>query len=324
MTDHTRFQRLLDAVSIAAPCHADWDQMRGRGRVRHCGDCQKNVYEISAMTAEQAAALIEKHEGNLCVRLYRRNDGTVLTTDCPLGVRAARRVRGWVAGVAAACITLMAGVGLAQRRGDGGSSSPISPFSRGTAAVSTQVLMGAICPPTRPPTYLGVSSQYGTQLKAIERDLGSIRVSLDDPAGNLTAEQVDALTAQRDALMELVAVIEIWQAEIDAGGVTASPALLDKHALFLAEVRSLHGRILSCQTTTVRFSEGLTLEPAPADGEPAPPAGEDDADEGNAGDADNNASDARDDVLKNRSPPTRATRPTGRPIRPTASPHDQR
>jgi hypothetical protein len=65
--------------------------MSGDERVRHCAQCHLNVYDLSAMTRAEAEALIEEAEGSLCVRLYRRADGTVLTADCPVGVAAARR-----------------------------------------------------------------------------------------------------------------------------------------------------------------------------------------------------------------------------------------
>jgi hypothetical protein len=38
-----------------------------------------------------AADFVRETEGRLCVRFYRRRDGTLLTEDCPVGWRAARR-----------------------------------------------------------------------------------------------------------------------------------------------------------------------------------------------------------------------------------------
>src|SRR5580704_343466 len=35
---------LLDAVHVAAPCPASWEQMVGDEHVRFCGQCEKNVY----------------------------------------------------------------------------------------------------------------------------------------------------------------------------------------------------------------------------------------------------------------------------------------
>jgi hypothetical protein len=84
---------ILNNLRIAAPCSASWDAMRGDERVRFCESCSKQVYNVSGLTAEHAVALIRESEGRLCVRLYRRQDGTVLTADCPVGLRAGLRRR---------------------------------------------------------------------------------------------------------------------------------------------------------------------------------------------------------------------------------------
>lgn len=99
----------LDDIRIAAPCSAAWDDMAplvddDGARARSCGSCDKNVYDLSALARQDALDLITRHEGTCCVRFYRRADGTVLTTDCPVGVRAqisAARVRAF--GAMAAC-----------------------------------------------------------------------------------------------------------------------------------------------------------------------------------------------------------------------------
>ena len=93
----------LDAIQVAKPCSADWSAMEGDEQVRFCGVCRQNVYDLSALTADEARALIEKNEGRLCVRFFRRRDGRMLTRDCPVGVSAVRRRRaGIAAGIAAA------------------------------------------------------------------------------------------------------------------------------------------------------------------------------------------------------------------------------
>lgn len=81
----------LEQIHIASPCHADWNAMRGDDRSRYCGDCRKHVYNLSAMCREEAEALIREREGNLCVRYFQRRDGTILTADCPVGLRVRRR-----------------------------------------------------------------------------------------------------------------------------------------------------------------------------------------------------------------------------------------
>jgi hypothetical protein len=97
---------VLDEIRIASPCSADWSRMKGDTRVRRCGDCKQNVYNISAMTRVEAEALIVLHEGKMCLRFYERLDGTLILKDCE--IKHSRR--GLVAaGVAALAV---AGAGL--------------------------------------------------------------------------------------------------------------------------------------------------------------------------------------------------------------------
>src|SRR6185369_717825 len=108
-----RLPIVLDNVYIASPCSADWDEMRGDERVRFCGRCEKNVYNLSAMTRAEAEAAVAAREGRLCVRFFRRSDGTMLTADCPVGARRLRlHARMWAA-VAGAAASVALLVGLA-------------------------------------------------------------------------------------------------------------------------------------------------------------------------------------------------------------------
>lgn len=86
-----KFTSSLERLHVAAPCKAEWDEMMGNDRVRFCGQCQKNVYNLSHMTMKEAERVIANREGGLCVRFYRRSDGTVITTNCPVGLRAIKR-----------------------------------------------------------------------------------------------------------------------------------------------------------------------------------------------------------------------------------------
>ena len=92
---------VLDQIQVASPCTADWNQMTGDDQLRHCGECQKNVYNLSGMTREQAEALVIEHNGDLCVRYFQRQDGTILLADCTVGVDRRRRRRRTVARAAA-------------------------------------------------------------------------------------------------------------------------------------------------------------------------------------------------------------------------------
>ena len=82
---------LLARVRVATPCPVSWSNMEGDERVRFCRQCELNVYNISEMTKAEAESLIAREEGRLCSRMYRRADGTILTKDCPVGVRALRK-----------------------------------------------------------------------------------------------------------------------------------------------------------------------------------------------------------------------------------------
>ncbi len=100
---------LVQQISIASPCHVDWDSMTGDEKKRFCGDCKLNVYSVSTMSTAEAADFIRQSEGRVCMRLYRRKDGTIITDNCPVGLRKLRdRVRLKVAAV----IALFAFLGL--------------------------------------------------------------------------------------------------------------------------------------------------------------------------------------------------------------------
>ncbi len=103
----------LDNLGVASPCHERWDDMVGDDTTRFCLKCEKNVYDLSSMTKTEAEALITAKEGKVCVRFYRRADGTILTADCPEGVAKKRR-RAFAAGVLGA--SLLAGGGLLAAR----------------------------------------------------------------------------------------------------------------------------------------------------------------------------------------------------------------
>jgi hypothetical protein len=107
---------VLANIRVASPCTADWAKMTGDERTRHCGDCNKNVYNLSQMTRDEAEALILAKEGRLCVRYFQRKDGTILLKDCTVGVANGRKRRLIAAGAAA----LLAGAGGAalMMRGD--------------------------------------------------------------------------------------------------------------------------------------------------------------------------------------------------------------
>ncbi len=103
----------LAHVRVAAPCSASWEGMSGNETVRMCAQCNLNVYNLSGMTKRQAEALITNTEGRLCVRYFRRADGTILTNNCPVGLRALkRRVSRMTTALLTSVLGFFAGVGI--------------------------------------------------------------------------------------------------------------------------------------------------------------------------------------------------------------------
>jgi hypothetical protein len=98
---------VLPNIYVASPCPADWSKMTGDERVRMCGQCNKNVFNLSQMTRSDAEELIIEKNGNVCVRYYQRKDGTILLKDCTVAASAARRRQ--MLGAAAAALLATGG-----------------------------------------------------------------------------------------------------------------------------------------------------------------------------------------------------------------------
>lgn len=114
----------LDNIVISAPCSMSWDSMRGDDRVRSCNGCNKNVYNLSSMKKLEAESFLAQYGVSQCMRFYRRKDGTIITDDCPVGLRALRdRYRVFWKLVAAVC-ALVVGQSQANAQ-DASSTSPV-------------------------------------------------------------------------------------------------------------------------------------------------------------------------------------------------------
>ena len=107
----SKFTNPLANITIASPCQADWNEMYGDNRKRFCGDCKLNVYNLSGMTRDEAETLIMNAEGRLCVRFYKRADGSVITQDCPVGwAKVKQRANVIATAFASILIALLTGV----------------------------------------------------------------------------------------------------------------------------------------------------------------------------------------------------------------------
>ena len=174
----TRFNNPLNNVRVAAPCNADWDSMIGNDRSRFCGQCNLNVYNLSSMTRAEAESFVTGHQGRLCVRFYRRADGSILTEDCPVGLQAIqRRVSRFTKAVASAVLSFLAGVGIYA-----GLSVPDRLRGREVMGTIAQRQPEINLPPLTPPAPERVPIMGGVQ---ISRDIPRNRIgSRPKPASN--------------------------------------------------------------------------------------------------------------------------------------------
>jgi hypothetical protein len=165
----------LDNIRIASPCPADWDAMYGDARKRFCSECRMNVYNISGMTRDEAKALIMNAEGRLCVRFYRRADGTIMTKDCPVGwAKVKQKTRLIMAAGFSLVMALLTGVFF------------VSLFSRQKATVGE--LMPPVLPSATPmhtmgvirPTMGNVAVDLSQQKPNSNFEIGKMRVLKDE------------------------------------------------------------------------------------------------------------------------------------------------
>jgi hypothetical protein len=134
---------LLESIQIASPCTAKWDEMVGDERARFCSHCQKDVFNLSAMPRDEAESFMRERTSDVCVRLYKRADGTVLTSDCPVGVKRKRRRKAAFAAVGGGLLAAGALLRMA--------STPIAPPIEAMGLMTATPMMGAPLPDVEPP-----------------------------------------------------------------------------------------------------------------------------------------------------------------------------
>ncbi|MBX9669491.1 MAG: hypothetical protein K2X93_17850 [Candidatus Obscuribacterales bacterium] len=81
---------ILNNVYLASPCSMSWDAMTGDERKRACSGCGKNVFNLSDMTKSEAEKFLVDNGTSQCAIFFRRDDGSIMTDDCP---RALRKIR---------------------------------------------------------------------------------------------------------------------------------------------------------------------------------------------------------------------------------------
>ena len=55
-------KELLQSVFIETPCSVSWDSMTGDDKVRLCSQCNLNVHNLSNMSDEEAALVLQRRK----------------------------------------------------------------------------------------------------------------------------------------------------------------------------------------------------------------------------------------------------------------------
>ncbi|MCC7307802.1 MAG: carboxypeptidase regulatory-like domain-containing protein [Acidobacteria bacterium] len=129
---------------VASPCSVGWDSMSGDERSRICEVCEMKVHNIAGLDAAEVENLIADRGGRLCIRLFRRTDGTVMTKDCPVGLRSIRKRTMRFASAAAAALLGLFSISYGQKN-----DKRVSPATSVTEKVQDDriVLSGTVTDP---------------------------------------------------------------------------------------------------------------------------------------------------------------------------------
>ena len=106
--------KLSFEATIARPCEESWAAMPGGPRARHCEACGKQVHNFAMMSAREIEKLVARADGELCARITRRADGSLVTLDARPSVGLAAQV------VMSASMVLGAAGAVAQSAGGQG------------------------------------------------------------------------------------------------------------------------------------------------------------------------------------------------------------
>jgi Ankyrin repeats (3 copies)/Ankyrin repeat len=112
-------------LTVASPCAADWDSMKGSEQVRFCTHCEKSIHNLSEMTRRDALRLARSSGGNLCVRYYRRPDGRIASAADSKLHKITRRASRIAAGAFGAAVTFGASVAAHAQPGNDGAQQTV-------------------------------------------------------------------------------------------------------------------------------------------------------------------------------------------------------
>ncbi len=144
----------LTQLAVRTPCHEAWAQMTGDEKKRFCGVCKKHVFNISAMSNDEALALVNQ-DAPTCVRFFRRPDGTVMTSECRRGKQRRYALNSIIAAVTT---TLLAPFGISTSWSWADDKVPL-PEIMGDMVMPPEPTPDNYIPPSPPPSPPPASEQ---------------------------------------------------------------------------------------------------------------------------------------------------------------------
>ena len=155
---------LLKHLKVTSPCSADWNSMIGNDRVRFCEHCSLKVHNVSEMTPIEAARLVARSKGRLCVRYYSDSAGDVITRSSARLHQIGRRVSRIAAGAFTATLSLSSAVSHPSFETPS-NPSYIAPSQQQGARRSGGTLVGTITDPNGALVPLAVVSLVGADTR---------------------------------------------------------------------------------------------------------------------------------------------------------------
>ncbi len=74
---------VLQQLRLVRGCEVSWESMVGDARVRHCGACDREVFDLTAMDPDEVEAFVLSRRANLpCLRMHVRPDGRYQDGPC--------------------------------------------------------------------------------------------------------------------------------------------------------------------------------------------------------------------------------------------------
>jgi hypothetical protein len=230
---------ILDDCRIATPCPASWDRMIGDDRVRFCQECQLNVYDISHLTRREAEALLSAAEGRICARIHRRADGTILTRDCPVGLRALRRRISQRAAAVFASLVSLCSIAVGQNQQREPTEAPMKiTLTQGECKLQGATLAGTVLDINGAPvtnariTVRRIERRRAREVRYADTDdrglfelaglrPGTYGVAIDAPG--FTRQEIKTVILQKDQIATLPVVLKASRERLLLGRMSPRP-----------------------------------------------------------------------------------------------------